>query len=180
MVAFAAIAAAATVASTAYSLSKGAGGTPTSTSTQSLEFPEETRRLFQDVEEPLLKDSLSQQSSLMSPFLGGNAQFPFLQSTFGQPPANLALAAGKRGAKDAGITNLGPLTESLGGLPTQFVENLRQLVLQNAAQRTTVVPPGYGQFLAPATFSQTQGAGPDPLQTGFQLAASIGTVASKF
>lgn len=175
----AAVAAVATVASTAYSLSKKGGGA-SSTTTQQLEFPEETRRLFQDVELPLLQGSQQEQSQLISPFFGGSRTTPFIGQQYGAPAVNVALAAGRRGAKDAGIGDLGPLYENVAGLSPEFLESLRSLVVQNAAQRTTAVPAGYGQFLSPSTFTSTEGAGPDAFQTGLQIAGALGSAYGSF
>lgn len=172
----AAIAAAVTIGTTAYSASKG---TPEITSTSSLEFPEETRRLFQDIEEPLLKGSLEEQASLLMPLLGGFRTRDAAAQRFGASQG-IPMAAARTGAKRAGITDLGPSFEAVQGLQPELLAALRDLALARGQQITTVVPPGYGQFLSPQTFTQQSGGGPDAFQTGFQIAGSLANIAGAY
>lgn len=159
----------------------GGGDTPTSTSTSKLEFPEETRRLFQDVEEPLLKGSLGEQAALLGPLLGGFRTRDAVAQQLGTARAHsMALSAAQRGGESAGITDFGPIEDSLQGLSPELLASLKQLVLQRGAKINTVVPSGYGQFLSPSTFSQTTGAGPDEFHTGFQIASGLASIAGAF
>jgi hypothetical protein len=161
----------------------GGGEQATSTSTSKLEFPEETRRLFQDIEEPLLKGSLGEQQSLLLPLLGSFNTREAAQQRLGTARTNsLVLAASQRGATSAGITDFGPIEESTFGLSPELLEGLKQLVLQRGQQINTVVPPGYGQFLSPSTFTQqkNESPGPDEFQTGFQIAQGLANVAGAF
>ena len=152
------------------------GGEKETTSTSRLEFPEETRRLFQDIEEPLLQGSLDEQSALLAPFMGGFRPQPFLQETYGQAPT-MALGAARRNAKESGIGDLGSVFESVRGLQPEFIEALRELVLQRGQGIQAIVPPGYGQFLSPSTFTQQSGGGPSAYDTGFQIAGSAANFA---
>lgn len=158
------------VATTAYSASQSSDQLTSSSSSQ-LEFPEETRRLFQDVEKPLLEGSLQEQSSLLSPFLGGFRTSPFVKQQYGGT-TDIAKSATRKGASQAGLGDLGPAFENIEGLSPELIGALQGLVTARGQQINTVVPAGYGQFLSPATFSQTSGAGPNAFQTGFQLAGS--------
>lgn len=158
------------------------GGGNQQTSTSKLEFPEETRRLFQDVEEPLLRGSLGEQQALLAPLLSGFRTREVAQQQLGTARAqSLALTAAKRGAESAGITDFGPIEESLQGLSPELLEGLKQLVLQRGHRINTVVPPGYGQFLAPSTFTQQQSSGgPDAFQTGLQIASGLASIAGAY
>lgn len=151
------------------------------TTTSKLEFPEETRRLFQDIEEPLLKGSLNEQAALLAPLLGGFNTQEAAQQKLGIAQArSMALSAAKHAGPSAGITDFGPIEESLQGLSPELLESLKQLVLQRGAKIQTVVPAGYGQFLSPSTFTQQSGGGPDEFQTGFQIASGLASVAGAY
>lgn len=155
------------------------GDSTTSTSTSKLEFPEETRRLFQDVEEPLLRGSLQEQLAFLAPLLGGFRTRDAAQTQLKTArPHAMALSAAQRGAQSAGITDFGPIEESLQGLSPELLESLKQLVLQRGQQISTAVPAGYGQFLSPQTFTQQTGGGPDEFQTGFQIAQGLASITS--
>ena len=178
MVWAAAIAAAITIGTTAYSASQGA---PEISSTSRLEFPEETRRLFQDIEEPLLRGSLQEQEALLGPLLGGFRTRDAAQQQLGTAKAHsMALTAAQRGGESAGITDFGPIEESLQGLSPELLASLKQLVLQRGQKIQTVVPAGYGQFLSPSTSTQQSGGGQDEFQTGFQIASGLASVAGAF
>src|SRR6185295_4419784 len=94
----------------------GAGGQKTTqTSTSKLEFPEETKRLFQDVEKPLLQGSLDEQAGLLSPFLGGFRTSPFVQGEYGGV-GNVAKSATRKAASQSSVDDLGPAFENIEGL----------------------------------------------------------------
>ena len=168
-------AAAISAAGTIYSATQ----TPQGRTTSGVEFPEETRRLFQHTELPILQGSLMEQNAMVAPFLGGNRNLDFLTSMYGQPPVNMATHAATRSAQDQDMTDLGPLFETLGGLQPEFLAALQSLVLQRGQQSTAIVPAGYGQFLSPSTFSQQSG-GVDPYQSGFQIAGALANVGSSY
>lgn len=174
------VVAAAAVGGTVLSATKGGGGGGSLTQTSQLEFPEETRRLLQDIEFPQLASALGEQTGLLGPLLGQPAGLNQNLQAYGQGPVGTAKAATRTGAKQAGITDLGPAFESLGALSPELVAAIQSLALQNAGQRTTAVPTGYGPFLSPSTFTQTSGGGADPYQTGFQLAGAIGNAGLAF
>lgn len=167
----AAVGVATTVATTA---SKG-GKQKTSQTTSQPEFPDVTRQIIQDTEFPLLQSNIQEQLGLLKQFAPG--QSPFLSQQYGQGPIGTALGAAERGAKTAGVGDLGPVFENTFGLQPEFLDTLKQLVLQRGAQTKTVVGPGYGSFLAPGGQSTTTQAGASPVETGFQLASSLGQVA---
>lgn len=171
------VAAAATVGGVA--LSAGKGGQQLNTTSQ-LEFPEETRRLIGDIEFPQLASAIGEQTSLLgSGILGGGAPSPFAQQQYGARPLAAAQAGLKRGAQDAGVTDLGTGTEALGGISPQLIQAIRTLALQNAAQRTSVVPAGYTPFLSPSTFTSTS-TNASPFETGFALAGGAANIAGGF
>lgn len=176
MAIYIAAAAALGLGSTIYGAVKGPPETET---TQRLEFPEETRRLFQDIEEPLLKGSLREQAALLMPFLGGFRTRDAAAQRSGASQ-DIPFAAARTGAKRAGITDLGPSFEAVQGLQPELLAALRDLALARSQQITTVVPPGYGQFLSPQTFTQQSGGGPDAFQTGFQIAGSLTNIVGAF
>ena len=152
-----------------------------STSTSRLEFPEETRRLFQDIEEPLLKGSLSEQEALLMPLLGGFNTREAAEQKLGTKRAQtIAYTAAQRAGESAGITDFGPIEESLQGLSPELLASLKQLVVQRGAKINTVVPAGYGQFLAPSTFTQQKGPEADSFQTGFQIMSGLASVAGAY
>lgn len=173
-----AAAAAVSIGVAAYSASKGApGGGKTS-----VDFPESTIRLFQDVEAPILSGGIAEQQALISPFLGSFRPETqgFLTQQYGQVP-NVALAAARKGAESAGISDLGPLYENVGGLQPEFLSAMKELVLQRGAGLQAIVPAGYGQFLSPSTFVQGgTGGGADSFQTGFQIAGALTNVAQAY
>jgi hypothetical protein len=145
------------------------------TSTQKVEFPAETRRLIQDVEFPLLEGALGEQRATFAPFLQGRRADSFLQGGFGSAP-KIAQAAARRGAKTAGVRDLGPTMERLKGLQPEFIQALRELVLQRGAQTRSIVPPGFGTFLSPTTRTETSGTGPDAFETGFSIAGNAAKI----
>lgn len=172
-------AAVAGIASSAYgayrSTKKGNAGTATSTTEQ--EYPEETRNLFRDVEKPLLEGSLDEQQNLLTPFLGGSPYAGFLQRQYGQAATKQAQGSVKGGGASAGIGDTGEAMLGLEGLPPVLLGALKNLAFQNAAQRTTAVPAGYGNFLAPSQTTKSESSsGSDPVGTGFQLASSLTSI----
>ena len=174
---------AAAIAAAAITLGAGIAnavkGSPDIKTTQSLEFPEETRRLFQDIEEPLLKGSLEEQAALLMPLLGGFRTRGDAAQRFGASQG-IPLAASRIGAKRAGITDLGSSFEAVQGLQPELLAALRDLTLARGQQITTAVPSGYGQFLSPQTFTQQSGGGQDAFQTGFQIAQGLGNIAGAY
>jgi hypothetical protein len=165
----------------AYSSSKnqkGSGGKSTSTSEQV--YPEQTTQLFRDVEKPLLQGSQAEQQSMLQPFISGSPYSDFLMQQYGSSSAKLAQGAVKAGGASAGIADTGQGQLDLQGLPPVLVNALKQLAFQNASQRTTAVPAGYGNFLAPSTStkSESTGAKQDPVATGFALGSSVAGLAS--
>lgn len=151
------------------------------TSTSRLEFPEETRRLFQDVEEPLLRGSLQEQEALLTPLLGGFQTREAAEQKLGTKRAQtMAYTAAQRAGESAGITDFGPIQDSLQGLSPELLAGLKQLVLQRGAKIQTVVPAGYGQFLSPSTFTQQSSPGQDEFQTGFQIASGLASIAGAY
>lgn len=172
----AAIGAAALIGTTAYSASQG---TPDTTTTQTLEFPEETRRLFQDIEEPLLRGSLEEQASLLMPLLGGFRTRDAAAQRFGASQ-DIPFASARTGAKRAGVTDLGSSLEAVQGLQPELLAALRDLALARGQQLTTVVQPGYGQFLSPQTATQQSGGGTDAFQVGFQAAGGLASIAGAY
>jgi len=174
----AAVAAAATVASTAYKMSQGAPDAAETTT--KLEFPEETRALFGTLEKPLIKGLQADQQSTIGPFLGTDRYSNWgVDATYGQAPA-VAERAAKKAAPAMGVSDLGPAFESVRGLQPEFVQALRELTLARGQQVNSVVPPGYGQFLSPATHSQTTQPGPSAFDTGFQAAGSLANIAAAY
>jgi hypothetical protein len=177
------IALAAAAAGTLLTGAVGGGKAPqatshtTTTQTSGLQFPEETRRLFEGLEYPIASNLFAEQRSLFSPFMGGSGfrTNPALKSMYGGAP-NVALAAARSGAGSAGISDLGSTFEGTSGLSPQILQGLQELVQARGAQVNAVVPPGYGQFLAPSpTSTSTQktsekAPGPSPFETGFRLA----------
>ena len=168
---------AAAVASIALSVGTGVAqatkGGPKTTSTSTLEFPEETRRLFQNIELPTLAAAQGEQQNLINPFLGGGPlASPFLAQQYGSAPAT-AMGAAKRSAATTGLGVLGPVQEGVGGLTPELFANLQNLVLARGAQVNSVVAPGYSSFLSPATHSQTDTPAPSPFAVGFQVAGSL-------
>jgi hypothetical protein len=148
-------------------------GGPKTTSTSTLEFPEETRRLFQNIELPTLAAAQGEQQNLINPFLGGGPlASPFLTQQYGSAPVT-AMGAAKHSAATTGLGDLGPVQEGVGGLTPELFANLQNLVLARGAQVNSVVAPGYGQFLSPATHTQTDTPGPSPFAVGFQVAGSL-------
>ncbi len=146
--------------------------------TQTLEFPEETRRLIGDVEFPLLAGNLREQEAFISPFLQGPAGSPFVQQRFGNL-GNIVEGAARRGAKTAGVDDFGPIMDDINGLSPDLLNALRELVFQRAAQTRTVVPPGFSTFLSPST-NISQSGGSDNLQTGFQIGQGLAQIGSSF
>lgn len=170
------VAAAATVGGVVLSAARGSGGG--STTTSQVEFPEQTRRIIGDIEFPQVQSSLDEQSAWLAPLLGGNAYNPFVNSQFGQRPLASAQGALKRGAKDAGVSNLSGM-DNLSALSPQLVEAIRSLAMQNAAQRTSAVPTGFGPFLSPSTLNQ-QSSDSSPFETGFSLATGVASIGGSF
>lgn len=156
----------------------GGGGQKTlQTSTSQVEFPQETLGLIRDTEFPLLAGSLGSQAQMVAPFLGGfGRNTPWLTQQYGSAPQTVGAAVRKGGAQ-AGISDLGPAFENFGGMNPQLFGALQNLVLQRGAQVNAAVPPGYGAFFAPSSFSQQSAAPPSPFATGFQLAQSFGSLA---
>lgn len=150
-------------------------------STTQLEFPEETRRLIGDVEFPLLEGFQGEQAGFLGPLLGDRSTFaPFLGAQFGGTVGPITQAAARRGAQDAGVTDLGPMFESLYGLSPELLQSLRELALQRGAQVKSVVPPGFGTFLSPSTSTTTSGTGPSAFETGFGLAGALTPIVGSF
>lgn len=151
----------------------------TSTSSSQLEFPDETRRLFQDVEQPILSGNLQEQGALLQPFTGGFKpdQAQAAGFTGAQP---IVENAARKGANIAGFGDLGPIFEDTAGISPVLINALRGLTLSRGAQVNAVVPPGYGQFLSPSTFTQTSQSGPSAFDTGFQVAGSLASVAAAY
>ena len=147
--------------------------------TQSLKFPEESRRLIQDVEFPLLEGNLREQDAFIGPFLQGPAGFPSIQKRFGNL-GNIVEASARRGAKTAGISDFGPIMDDINGLSPDLLAALRELIFQRAAQARAIVPPGFDRFLSPSTSVSQSGGGGQALQTGFNLAAGLTSIASGF
>ena len=150
------------------------GGSET-TSTSRLEFPEETRRLFQGLEEPLLQGSFGEQANLLAPLLAGFRGRDASQQRFGAP-TGLITAAAKKGASQAGITDFGSIFEGIQGLSPELMAALQQLAVARGTQINAVVPPGFGQFLSPQTFTQQKSEGPGAFETGAQLATSLASI----
>jgi hypothetical protein len=173
-IAVAAVGAVSTIASVA-----SGGNKQTSSSSSQLEFPDETRRLFQDVEEPILSGSLNEQSSLLQPFLGGFKPGQAKEAGFGGLK-DIVQGATRKGGQTAGVNDLGPIFEDTAGLPPALINALRSLVLQRGASLNSVVPAGYGQFLSPSTFTQSTQAGPSAFDSGFQIAGSLANVAGAY
>ena len=151
-----------------------AGGKKT-TSTSTLEFPEETRRLFQGLEEPLLQGSFAEQASILAPLLAGFRGRDASQQRFGAP-TGLIESAARRGASQAGVTDFGSMFENIQGLSPQLMAALQQLTVARGAQINTVVPAGFGQFFSPQTFTQQKTEGPSAFETGAQLAGSLASI----
>lgn len=179
------IAAAGLIINVATQASAESPGTPSSTgqSSTKLEFPKETRELFQNVEEPLLQSSQQQLQSQLSPLLGGFQTRDQAQQKLGTARAgSMALSAAKHAGAGSGITDFGPIEDSLQGLSPQLLASLKQLVLQRGAHINTVVPPGYGPFFNPSSSSSSTStqAGASPYATGFGIAQGIGNVAGAY
>ena len=148
------------------------------TQTSRVQFPKETRQLFQTTEEPLLRGSLQEQASLLAPLLGGfRTQTQAQQQQQTQRARALTLSAGRRGAGQGGVGNLGPLDQSLQGLDPILLEALQTLALQHGQKTQAVVPPGYENFLSPQTATSQEGGGPSGYEQGFQIASSLASVA---
>lgn len=166
------------IAATAYGVAKGAGSEQSSQTETKQEYPQETKNLFQNVEKPLLSGSLAEQGNILSPMLAGSPYSQFLMQQYGKSSGANAQVALGQGAKTAGVSDTGQAQLDLEGLPPVLLNALKQLAFQNAAQRTTAVPAGYGNFLAPSQSSKTEGSGGmDPTATGFQLASSLTNIA---
>ncbi len=158
------------------SVPSGQQATGTGISTQ--EFPEETRRLIQSTEFPLLADFLGQEAATTQPF-GGAATSPFVAQQYGQAAPNLALAAGRESAAQGGIGDFGPISEETSGMAPQLINALRQLTLARGAQTQSVIQPGYGNFLAPSSFNiSAKQREFNPFKTGFDLASGFTNIAS--
>lgn len=168
--------AAAGVGLSAYEASQSGKQAKKSQSKTQAQFPPAARELMQDVEFPLLRQNLQEQTGLVQQFAPGQDAF---QQMFGRAPIQTALGAAEKGAKSTGLGDLGPVFENTFGLQPEFLETLKQLVLQRGAQTRAIVAPGYGSFLAPAGQSTTtQTAQGAPIETGFALAQSLGSLAS--
>jgi hypothetical protein len=117
---------------------------------------------------------------MLQPFISGSPYSDFLMQQYGSSSAKLAQGAVKAGGASAGIADTGQGQLDLQGLPPVLVNALKQLAFQNASQRTTAVPAGYGNFLAPSTStkSESTGAKQDPVATGFALGSSVAGLAS--
>ena len=165
--------AAAGVIATGISAATASGRKSTSTST--LEFPEETRRLFQGVEEPLLSSSFGEQANILAPLLAGFRGRDAAQQRFGAP-TGLIESAARRGASQAGVTDFGSIFEGLQGLSPELMAALQQLTVARGSQVNAVVPPGFGQFLAPQTFTQQKSEGPSAFESGAQIAGSLASI----
>jgi hypothetical protein len=176
LIAAAAIAGAATLGS---GIAQATSGGRQTTSTSSLEFPEETRRLFQGLEEPLLQGSFAEQANLLAPLLAGFRGRGALQQRFGAP-AQLVTSAARRGATQAGISDFGPIFEGIGGLSPELIAALQQLTVARGAGVQAVVPPGFGQFLSPQTFTQQKTEGPSAFESGFQIAGSLAQIGGAY
>ena len=153
-------------------VSAAASGGRNTTSTSRLEFPEETRRLFQGLEEPLLQGSFAEQASILSPLLAGFRGRDASQQRFGAP-TGLIESAARRGASQAGVTDFGPISEDIQGLSPQLMAALQQLAVARGTQINSVVPVGFGQFLSPQTFTQQRTEGPSAFETGLQFASTF-------
>ena len=160
----------------------GGGGAGDVTTTQSVEFPEETRALFQNIEEPLLRGSQQELSALLMPLLGGFRTRDAANQQLGTARTqSMALTAAKHSGQQSGLTDFGPLMESTQGLQPELLAALQQLALQRGQQSNAVVPPGYGQFLSPQTQTQQSGGGGgDSFGTGFQIAQGLASVAGAY
>jgi len=167
------------IAATAYGVASSASADKyTSQSTSKQEYPQETKDLFSDVEKPMLTGSTAEQSGILSPLLAGSPYAQFLMQQYGKSAGANANAAVGQGAKTAGVSDTGQAQLDLEGLPPVLLNALKQLAFQNASQRTTAVPAGYGNFLAPGQTSQTTGGRDiDPTTTGFQLAGGLTNLA---
>jgi hypothetical protein len=125
----------------------------------------------------MLERSMQEQNSLLTPFIGGAPYSDFLMQQYGSQSSTMAQGAVKAGGKSAGIADTGQGQLDLEGLPPVLVNALKQLAFQNAAQRTTAVPAGYGNFLAPSTTTTSESkGGQDPMATGFALGSGIAGV----
>ena len=164
------VAAAAAVLSTVASVASQGGRETTSTS--SLEFPEETRRLFQGLEEPLLGASFGEQANILAPLLGGFRGRDASQQRFGAP-TGLIESAARRGASQAGVTDFGPMFENIQGLSPELMAALQQFAVARGTQINSVVPAGFGQFLSPQTFTQQGTEGRSAFESGFQIAGGL-------
>ncbi len=172
----------------AASLAKGLSGgnqpQVTGTGVAQQEFPDETRKLIQSTEFPLLADFAKQQSATANPFLSGGAgasTSPFVQQQYGAAAPALASAAGKSAGKAGGVTDFGPMEEETSGMAPNLINALRQITLSQASKTQSVIPQGYGNFLAPSSFSTSKKVEPfDPFKTGFDLASGFTSIASDF
>ena len=171
-----AIAAAGTIAS---GISAATGGGRETTSTSRLEFPEETRRLFQGLEEPLLQSSFGEQANILAPLLAGFRGHELRQQRFGAP-TGLIESASRRGASQAGITDFGSMFETMQGLSPELIAALQQLAITRGTQVNAVVPPGFGQFLSPQTFTQQNTGAPSAFESGFQIAGNLAQIGGAF
>lgn len=166
-----------TAGTLASGISAATRGGKETTSTSRLEFPEETRRLFQGIEEPLLQSSFAEQINLLAPLLAGFRGRDVYTQRFGAPTA-LVEGAARRGASQAGVTDFGPIFEGIQGLSPELIAALQQLAIARGAQINAVIPPGFGQFLSPQTFTQQKTEGPSPFEAGFGIAGSLAQIGS--
>lgn len=173
------------IAGGASSLAQGVkgGNQPqvSSTQVQQQEFPDETRKLIQSTEFPLLAGFAKEQAATSAPFLSGAnpSTSPFVQQQYGAAAPALAQAAGKNAGKAGGVSNFGSMDEETAGLAPGLTNALRQLTLSQASKTQSVVPQGYGNFLAPSSFSTSEGKGEpfNPFDTGFKLGSGFSSVA---
>ena len=168
------------IASTAYSMATaGKQKKQQTTSTSEQVYPAETLNLFQSAEKPLLQGVQKEQYQLLPQLWGGTEEANAFAQQYGQGLQQNASAAVEHGAKTAGISDTGQAEMDIQGLPPTLLNALKALAMQNAGGRTTVVPPGYGNFLAPGQKSTSESKqNVDPFATGFQLAGSLTSLGS--
>ncbi len=172
-------AAAVTVIGTVVSAATAGDPTSQTTSQSQPEFPEVTRRIIGDVEFPLLRSGIQEQTNLGLAFAPGALDTTGILGRRTEGPMQAVQSAATKGAETAGISDLGPIFENVFGLQPEFLESLRTLVMQRGAQTRGVVSPGFLPFLQPARTSQstTTQAGPSAVETGFALASNLGKIA---
>lgn len=156
--------------------------TSTSTTRSGQVYPEDALTLYRGYEAPTLAGALGQQQQVLEPFwTGGTPGMQDLAGQYGSAPVEAVNTAITGGAKQAGIRDTSAARMQTLGLPPVLMGALQNLALQNAAQRTSVIPAGYQNFFAPGQTAQTTTSGTnqqkstrtqdiDPMAAGFQLA----------